>query len=108
MLKLNQTYEGVPTVTVIFLKTQYAEGHERTYTYLVPSHLNPHMNDLGIVEKEGVYSIVKIIEVHKKSAVDINANYRYKWLVGIVNPDVYNSILAQEDKLIEQYAVSKV
>lgn len=86
---INKLYKDQPTVGVVFRNTKYKESHERVYTYLVPDGLDPKVNDLGIVEKDGVYSIVTIVVLHAESKVDPNAEYAYKWLVGLVDPDTY-------------------
>lgn len=89
-------YQGTPTVGAVFRNTKYAENHEKTYTYMVPEDMQPKLGDLGIVEKDGIYSIVTIVRVDKISLVDPKADYQYKWLVGIVDASVYNEKIVSE------------
>ena len=96
--ELNASYEGGHTCGCIFRNTVYAQGHEQTYTYLVPEWLIVEKGDLAIVEKGGVYSIVTVNRIDETSKVDPNAPYRYKWLVGKVSPELYNARVEAENK----------
>ena len=107
--ELNTTYEGIRTVGCVFRNTKYAEGHERTYTYLVPPEVGIlKKGDLAIVEKDGVYSIVTITRIDDQSQVDPNATYRYKWLVSVTSTKHYADIVAAEDKSIHGSVQSRL
>lgn len=98
---LNTLYVGIPTVSVLFVKTKYAPGHEKYYTYLVPEGLEPIIGDLAVVEKEDEYSIVQIVELHDKSQVEVESGYRYKWLVDLIDRSRYTKILENEKQILE-------
>ena len=107
--ELNATYKGVSTVGCVFRNTQYAQGHEQAYTYLVPEWCEyVDKGDLAIVEKNGIYSIVTIVRVDDISQIDPNATYRYKWLVEVVSPDLYKVRLGEEENLIKSNAQNRV
>ena len=105
---LNVTYKGVQTVGCVFRNTQYAEGHEQTYTYLVPEWCYPFKDDLAIVEKDGIYSIVTIVRVDSKSQIDVNAPFRYKWLVDVISTVAYDDLVKRENNFIQTSAHTRV
>ena len=87
-------------VGVVFTNTNYAKGHEKVYTYRIEEEMNAVEGELAIVEKDGKYSFVTIVEVHKTSQIDAKATYRYKWIVAIVDFAGYSERIALEDEVI--------
>jgi hypothetical protein len=103
-MNLNETYKGIPTVGVVFRNTKQPTEFERVYTYLIPAYISDiQAGDLAIVEDaSGTYAIVTIKTVHEESKVDPKAPYRYKWLVGSINPTLYNELITLENQEIER------
>ncbi len=88
------------TVGVVFTNTNYAAGHEKVYTYRIEEEMDAVEGELAIVEKDGKYSFVTIVDVHKTSQIDAKATYRYKWIVAIVDFAGYHERMALEDEAI--------
>ncbi len=96
----NTLCEGGKTVGVVFSKAKYAEGHQKMYTYRIEDAMTAKVGDMAVVERDGEYSFVDIMEVHEESQIDINASYRYKWLVAIVDRTEYLERLRIEDETL--------
>lgn len=102
--KINEIlYAGQKTVGCVFRHTVAQQGHEKVYTYLCPDALTPKVGDLGIVEQGGVYSIVTVARVDEESRVDINAPYRYKWVLGFIDPEPYWEHLNDESFTLAEH-----
>ena len=102
--QLNHLYSNQATVGVVFHKTKYAPGHEKVYTYMIPDECidSIECGDFGIVEKDGEYSLVEIRRVDETSKVDPDAQYRHKWLVGIVKREPYLERYNTENNLLQE------
>lgn len=95
------------TVGCVFTNTNYAQGHEKVYTYRIPDELDVEVGDLAVVEKDGKYSFVTIVEIHETSQIDTEVTYRYKWIVIVIKTKEYMDKMEEEDKALKEIKNSK-
>lgn len=66
------------------------DGTGRYYTYKTLLHLA--IGDKVVVDVNGVYKVVDVVEVHSKPKIDPKATFAYKWIVSKVDLDGYKYI----------------
>ena len=75
-------------------------GSEKSYTYKVPEGMELAEGDLAVVDAPSAgYTIVKVTKVHDESGIDIDAQFRYKWLVSKVDTASYTALLEKEAQM---------
>ena len=75
-------------------------GSEKSYTYKVPEGMELAEGDLAVVDAPSSgYTIVKVTKVHDESGIDIDAQFRYKWLVSKVDTASYTALLEKETQM---------
>lgn len=103
----NTLCKGGKTVQVVFSDVKYAEGKQKSYTYRIDENMDVACGDLAVVERDGKFSFVNILEVHNESQIDVTAQYRYKWIVSVIKTDDYFKRLDIENATIDEIAKNR-
>ena len=108
MTDLNIKEWGDKSVGVVFRNTQYAQGHEKIYTYRVFKDMDVMEGDLAVVEKDGTYSFVTIVRVDLVPRLSELAPFKYKWLCCIVDRRQYDRRIKDEKEFTLVNAVKEL
>ena len=77
-------------------------GSNRKYTYKVPSGMELVVDDRCVADSpSNGLVVVQVVEVHDESGIDVEAAFKYKWLVSKVDLAGYSTLLAQEKAMEE-------
>lgn len=88
--------QNARTCSVVF------PGSNRKYTYKVPEGMELTVDDRCVVDSPSSgLTVVQVTEVHDESGIDVEAAFKYKWLVSKVDLEGYNALLAQEKTMEE-------
>ena len=88
--------QNASTCAVVF------PGSNRKYTYKVPSGMELAVDDRCVVDSpSNGLVVVQVIEVHDESGIDVEAAFKYKWLVSKVDLVGYGTLLAREKAMEE-------
>ena len=108
MTDLNIKEFGERSVGVVFRNTQYAQGHEKVYTYRVFEEMKVKEGDIAVVEKGGAYSFVTVVRIDQAPRLSELAPFRYKWLCCIVLLEDYWERLADEELMNKANSVKSL
>lgn len=88
--------QNARTISVVF------KGNSKQYTYKVPAGVELAVGDKVVVDSpiDG-YVIVSVVKVHADCGIDIEAAFKYKWIVCKVDDTKYNELVSQERTMEE-------
>lgn len=98
ILNAVQEQKNVKTIGCIFTTTQYAQGHEKIYTY--KTWLDHQIGDSVVVLTAKGYKVVEVVEVHEQSQIDGTSTIEYKWIVAIVDHNHYQAKTILDEEAI--------
>lgn len=73
----------------------------KTYTYKAPLVANVKEGDFVIVHNGDEFGIARVVKVHDVPKIDVNASFRYKWIVQRVDTSSYLEQMAREEEFRE-------
>ena len=88
--------QNARTVAVTF------KGSSKLYTYKVPAGVELAVGDKAVVDSpiDG-YVTVSVVKVHEDCGIDIEAAFKYKWIIYKVDDTKYNELVSQERTMEE-------
>lgn len=90
------------TVNVRF-KDHQGNPVGQAYTYKVPKDLKVEVGDEVVVDAPSTgMTVVVVTNVHGTARIDIEAPFRYKWVVAKVDREAYDGLLAKDDAVSEK------
>lgn len=75
----------------------------QAYTYKAPKDVKLEAGDEVVVDAPSTgLTVVVVTQVHKTAKIDLDAPFRYKWIVGKVDRKAYDDRLAKDDAITEK------
>lgn len=90
------------TVNVRF-KDHNGNAVGQAYTYKAPNDMKLEAGDEVVVDAPSTgMTVVVVTDVHTTAKIDIEAPFRYKWVVAKVDRKAYDDLLAKDDAATEK------
>lgn len=73
------------------------KGNSKKYTYKVPEGVELAEGDQAVVQSPiDALVVVTVVSVSDEAGIDLNAAFKYKWIVSKVDTAGYDALLAKE------------
>lgn len=92
---------GYTTLLVAFDLTPLSEVSTppELYTYLAPEDLKVTAGDVVVVPARTSFGLARVYHVDETPQINLDMADKYRWVVNVVNFEVYDSLVARDNQL---------